>query len=583
MMKHLTLLTVCLLLGACGGGSESSTEIEVAPPVNGTDSPVEVVLSFTDVTSSAGINLYHANRFGSNPSMPSMFSGGVAAEDYDKDGDIDFYIVGGESGENRLYQNQGNGTFVDVAAQAGVDVSDEKGSGPTFADIDGDGWLDLFVGAVDYDDVFVFRNKGDGTFEDVTASSGLEFSADNSVSATFGDIDQDGDVDLFISHWGHVLNEGDSLEIIWRNDSTIGNIRFVDISTEMGLSDAYAEQFRTEASPEAEPDSSFVPSLSDIDGDGDFDLLLVSDYGLTKILRNDNGIFTRVYSDALIDQFGMGSAVGDIDNDGDMDWYVTSIAEKEYDGEDKNPTEGYRGNTLYLNDGHGEFSNVSMSRGVADGGWGWGACFADFNNDGLLDIYHVNGWGQNGQLFSMFQDDESRLFINNGDDTFTDVAANVGVNDSNQGRGLSCNDFDNDGDVDILIANNQGPAVLYRNDLSQGHHYLKLNLTGKAPNTEALGAKVEVRVSDNLTLTKEVRVDNNYVSQNANELHFGLGSHDGEVSVNITWPDGEQTQVQVPTVDRSVNISQQQLSDSQQTKNLLMEVFLLVWPTFFVD
>lgn len=555
-MKHLTLLTVCLLLGACGGGSESSTEIEVAPPVNGTDSPVEVVLSFTDVTSSAGINLYHANRFGSNPSMPSMFSGGVAAEDYDKDGDIDFYIVGGESGENRLYQNQGNGTFVDVAAQAGVDVSDEKGSGPTFADIDGDGWLDLFVGAVDYDDVFVFRNKGDGTFEDVTASSGLEFSADNSVSATFGDIDQDGDVDLFISHWGHVLNEGDSLEIIWRNDSTIGNIRFVDISTEMGLSDAYAEQFRTEASPEAEPDSSFVPSLSDIDGDGDFDLLLVSDYGLTKILRNDNGIFTRVYSDALIDQFGMGSAVGDIDNDGDMDWYVTSIAEKEYDGEDKNPTEGYRGNTLYLNDGHGEFSNVSMSRGVADGGWGWGACFADFNNDGLLDIYHVNGWGQNGQLFSMFQDDESRLFINNGDDTFTDVAANVGVNDSNQGRGLSCNDFDNDGDVDILIANNQGPAVLYRNDLSQGHHYLKLNLTGKAPNTEALGAKVEVRVSDNLTLTKEVRVDNNYVSQNANELHFGLGSHDGEVSVNITWPDGEQTQVQVPTVDRSVNISQ---------------------------
>ena len=555
-MKHLTLLTVCLLLGACGGGSESSTEIEVAPPVNGTDSPIEVVLSFTDVTSSAGINLYHANRFGSNPSMPSMFSGGVAAEDYDKDGDIDFYIVGGESGENRLYQNQGNGTFVDVAAQAGVDVSDEKGSGPTFADIDGDGWLDLFVGAVDYDDVFVFRNKGDGTFEDVTASSGLEFSADNSVSATFGDIDQDGDVDLFISHWGHVLNEGDSLEIIWRNDSTIGNIRFVDISTEMGLSDAYAEQFRTEASPEAEPDSSFVPSLSDIDGDGDFDLLLVSDYGLTKILRNDNGIFTRVYSDALIDQFGMGSAVGDIDNDGDMDWYVTSIAEKEYDGEDKNPTEGYRGNTLYLNDGNGEFSNVSMSRGVADGGWGWGACFADFNNDGLLDIYHVNGWGQNGQLFAMFQDDESRLFINNGDDTFTDVAANVGVNDSNQGRGLSCNDFDNDGDVDILIANNQGPAVFYRNDLSQGHHYLKLNLTGKAPNTEALGAKVGVRISDDLTLTKEVRVDNNYVSQNANELHFGLGSHNGEVSVNITWPDGEQTQMLVSTVDRSVNISQ---------------------------
>jgi hypothetical protein len=325
----------------------------------------------------------------------------------------------------------------------------------------------------------------------------------------------------------------------------------------MSLTAAYSQQVRDDANPNAEPDSSFVPSLSDIDNDGDIDLLLVSDYGLTKILRNDNSVFTNVETDALIDQFGMGSAVGDIDNDGDMDWYITSIAEKEDDGEDKNPTEGYRGNTLYLNDGAGNFSNASASRGVADGGWGWGVCMADFNNDSQLDIYHVNGWGQNGQLFSMFQDDESRLFINNGDNTFTDVALETNVNDAGQGRGLSCNDFDNDGDIDIVISNNQGLAKYYRNDLTQGNNYLKVNLVGQAPNTEALGAIVEVEVDANLTLTQEVRFNNNFVSQNANELHFGLAKHSNSVTVFVTWPDGQLTTTEVNESNQSITIRQE--------------------------
>lgn len=556
------LLPLSIALTSCGGSSSNDDGVDTDgstgqgggnTPV---ETPVEVVLSFADVTSDVGVSLFHANRFGSNPTMPSMFSGGVATEDYDNDGDFDFYLIGGESSTNRLYQNQGNGQFIDVAAAAGVDIKGVKGSGPMFADLDGDGHLDLFIGAVDHNPVFIFLNNGDGTFTDVTAQSGLTVTAPNTVSATVGDIDFDGDVDLFLSHWGHELATGDSLEIIWRNDSTQGSIRFSDISNTMGLNDAYHNQFKTEQNPNAEEDSSFVPSLSDIDGDGDFDLLLVSDYGLTKLYRNDNGTFNQITTDSLIDQFGMGSAVADIDNDGDMDWYVTSIAEKEYDGEDKNPTAGYQGNTLYLNDGTGLFSNASQSRNVADGGWGWGACIADFNNDGLPDIYHVNGWGQNGQLFAMFQDDESRLFINNGDNTFTDRAGEFGVNDAEQGRGLSCSDLDNDGDIDIVISNNQGPAKYYRNELTEGHSYLKLILRGTAPNTSAIGSRVVVNNNAGLVQTKELRLDNNFVSQNAFELHFGFGQHSAPVDITVLWPDGTSRDFTAVSVNQTFTINQ---------------------------
>lgn len=529
------------VVGCGGSGGDSSSPDPVDPPI--TEQPKEpenAVLSFVDASNELAIDLFHANKMGSSATQPSMFSAGVAAEDYDNDGDLDFYLIAGENGTNQLYQNQGDGTFTEVAESAGVAIDGEKGSGPMFADFNGDGHLDLFVGAVDYDKYYLFQSNGDGTFTDITASSGLVFTAGNSVSATAADIDEDGDLDLFISHWGHDLDEGDSLEIVWRNDSSETEIKFVDISTEMGLSAAYVEQFdREENRYFAEADSSFVPSLSDIDKDGDWDLLLVSDYGLSKILKNEDGIFVAVTEDNLIDQFGMGSAVGDIDNDGDMDWYVTSIAYKDADGEDKNPTEGYLGNMLYINDGSGNFTNASSSAGVADGGWAWGACFADFNNDSLLDIYHVNGWGQDQQLFAMFNDDENRLYINNGDGTFTNMAMDLQVNDSSQGRGLACNDFDNDGDIDIIVSNNQGRAKYFRNELSAGNNYLKLSLQGDSDNVKALGAWVEVQVNNELTLTKEVRLNNNFASQNAAELHFGLGQHPAVESVTITWPNGE--------------------------------------------
>jgi len=549
----LPALFLSITLVNCSGGSDSGSTVSEA----NTDTPSSVVPMFVDVTDSVGVNLFHGFSGGRIQTMPMMFSGGVAADDYDNDGDIDFYIVAGDLGQNHLYQNQGNATFVDVSQAAGVAIANTLSTGPAFADVDGDGWLDLFVGSIEGDPVYLFKNNGDGTFTDVTAASGLDFQANNTVSTTFGDVDNDGDIDLLAAHWGHPMSETASREIIWRNDSVGGNIVFVDVSTDWGMNVAYSSHLNEEDPTDHIPDSAFVPSLSDIDGDHDLDLLLVSDFGRTKVLRNDDGTgFTNITSDAITDQNGMGSAVGDFDNDGDMDWYVTSIHFKENDGGVINQSVGFTGNRLYSNDGSGNFNNLAVSLGVADGGWGWGSCFADFNNDGRLDIFHVNGWGQNSVDFAQYQNDFSRMFIQNVDGTFSEVAVLLGFATPRQGRGLACNDFDRDGDIDIVTSNNQDSARFFRNTSSAEHNSLTIQLRSPASNTRAIGAKIEVSDQRGMTQTREVRVNNNFTSTNASEVHFGFGVESRSVVITVTWPGGNTTRVENAALNQLLTINE---------------------------
>ncbi len=555
-MKLPFVISQCLLLSiltsGCGGGSSSGQTAPTPPtPQAPTEPPAtSVTLRFSDVTQPANLSLRHGFSHTQDSTMPMMYSGGTAVGDYDNDGDLDVYFIAGSNGNNQLYQNQNDGTFIELASEAGVAISGVKGTGPAFADIDGDGWIDLFVGAVDSESVYLFRNNQDGTFEDVTLSSGLNLTAPNSVSATFGDVDLDGDLDLLISHWGNPLEEGKSLEILWRNDSDADGIQFSDISTDWGISEAYADQISEITEQNQVIDTSFVPSLSDIDKDGDLDLLLVSDFGQSKVLENiDASRFENVTSSVINDQFGMGSSVADVDNDGDMDWYVTSIHEKPTSSQTKNPSQGYTGNRLYVNDGAGNFSNRAQALDIADGGWAWASCFADFNNDGLVDIFHVNGWGQDGLDFAHYFDDRSRLYIQSDDGNFEELAWELGIQDTRQGRGIACNDIDDDGDVDILVSNNQDAIQLYRNELSQGHHYLKIRLKGKAPNTQALGTFIEVTSPSGLVQTQEVRINNNFTSTNAVEAHFGLGTDASQVNIKITWPDKTESQFNGINVD----------------------------------
>ncbi len=483
---------------------------------------------FTDVTEAAGINYEHryANQFdlGEN----ALTAGGVAAGDFDRDGWIDLYVVQGDGGTSLLLRNRGDGSFEDVAAAAGVAVGGRRGTGAIFADVDGDGWLDLLVLGIDGSPPLLFHNRA-GTFEDASAASGLAFLQD-SYSAAFADYDRDGDLDLFVSHWGNRLSPGESTQNLWRND---GNGVFTDVSLASGISAAVA---RT-VGPNLQLDFTFTPNFADIDNDGWPDLLVAADFGASRVLRNNrDGTFIDQTDAVISDENGMGGAVGDFDGDGNLDWFVSSIFDP------NGVAEGFwgtTGNRLYRNSGDGTFADVTESAGVRDGGWGWGSTFADFDNDGWLDLFVVNGWRVPGSdLAAEFAADPARLFVNRGDGAFLERAVARGADDRGQGRGVVAFDYDNDGDLDLFIANNEGRPVLLRNDAGDGAgNFLSVELRGLPPNTYAVGARIYVTVSGRSQL-RELRAGSNFQSQDPMRQHFGLGEATQADEVRVVWPDG---------------------------------------------
>jgi hypothetical protein len=470
------------------------------------------VWTFTDVTQSAGFNYQHGFVNGVTNDT-RRFTGGVAAGDYDRDGWIDLYVVRGDIGPNLLFRNRGNGTFQEVGAAAGVNITGALGNGPVFGDYDGDGWLDLLVGGVEVTEPVLLRNLGNGTFQNVTASSGLVYTGDT-YSSSFGDFDGDADIDIFMTHWGAAQFTGGHL---WRNT---GSGSFVEWDSEAGFSLFGEDLF----------EYTYTGTFADIDNDDDSDMLVAADFNTSEVYSNDgDGTFTETTTAAISDQFGMGSAVADYDNDGDLDWFVTSIWDTIND-----PEPGFTrdGNRLYKNQGNGTFTDVTDVARVRRGGWGWAASFADFNNDGFLDIYHVNGWRWPPHDF-----DPSRMFISNGNGVFTERSQELGVDDRGQGRGIACFDYDRDGDIDIFVANNSAAPILYRNNGGNAGAYVAVKLIGSPPNTEALGARVIVRTGA-LRQIREIHGGSNYVSQDPTEAHFGVGSATYVDSLRIEWPNG---------------------------------------------
>ena len=281
-------------------------------------------------------------------------------------------------------------------------------------------------------------------------------------------------------------------------------------------------------------DWTFTPTFARIDGDLYPELLMVADFNHTQLFMNNrDGTFTNVTDpEVLIDGNGMGSAVGDYDNDGDLDWFVSSTLDRR---EFEDPTVSRIGNRLYRNT-QGVFEDVSGLTGITgitDGGWGWGACFLDFENDGDLDIYHTNGWTDLD-----FSTDRSRAFVNLGDGTFEEQGIALGLEDREQGRGVICADFDNDGDVDIFLLHER--CTLWRNN-SEDNNYLGIRLIGVPPNTQALGTRIILQAGDVMQI-REVTGGNNYVSQNPTWQTFGLGQATS-ADLTIEWPDGNETVV----------------------------------------
>jgi len=483
---------------------------------------------FTDVTTSAGFTYEHGI---STPAFTQVdverfiVSTGVASGDYDNDGWIDLYVVRGDAGPNLLFRNKGDGTFEETGAAAGLDLTGVISAGPLFADFDGDGDLDLFIGAIGGLGVMppsLFRNLGDGTFEDITPADGIGL-LNNSFSASAGDYDRDGDLDLYIAHWIEGGNSG--VGSLFEND---GNANFTDVSFTTGLFGLV--------------DSDFAANFSDINNDDWPDILLAADFGNSRVfINNQNGTFTNTTNPAVItDENGMGAAVGDYDNDGDLDWFVSSIWDPNGISEGN---WGVSGNRLYRNLGDGTFEDATDLAGVREGYWGWASSFMDFNNDGHLDIFQVNGFTlpQGGLVLpTEYYTDPSRMFVSNGDGTFTEQSTALGVDDGGQGRGIVCFDYDRDGDIDIFVANNNEAPIMYRNDGGNSFNYLDVQLAGQAPNTEAIGAKLYLTV-DGVTQMRELRAGTNYASQNPASAHFGIGSATTVDELRVVWPHGHVT------------------------------------------
>ena len=481
----------------------------------------------------------------------SAMSGGGAVLDFDGDGDQDLFMVTSGGAPDRLYRNDGDGTFTDVARAAGV-ARVHRGQGAASADVDGDGDPDLFVashgpaGEPRPGFHLLYRNDGptgaDGMvrFTEIGRAAGVAATStgiESGMGGSFGDYDLDGDLDLFVAAWSGQV-DGNTL---FRNDGVVDGVpRFIDVTAEAGLADPGVR--------------AFTPIFADANGDRYPELLLAADFGTSRyyVNRGDGTFAERTTSaGAGLDENGMGAAAGDFDGDGSLDWYVTSIHTAH-----PPPKAGGTGNKLYLNRGDGTFAEIATDAKVKRGGWGWGAVAIDHDLDGRLDIAATGGWNEaNGEGFPEWADQRSVLFGNmerrlDPDlPLFADRTGPAGFAHRGQGRGMVHLDYDGDGDQDIVIFNNEGRPALLRNDAVHPGRpaaggWLRVFLETTADPVvapEGFGARVVVTAAG----VEQVRAmfgGAGYLTSSERSAHFGLGAgHAPEAPVEelrVEWPDG---------------------------------------------
>ncbi|MBU2985126.1 CRTAC1 family protein [Saccharophagus degradans] len=560
-IMRFALVGLVASLAACGGGSSSPSAQKASQagnPSGGQQSGTSNVKLFTEVSQSTNISYYQGYKNSGSLSDVQKFCGGAASGDFNNDGLTDLFIVRGDVGPHLLYKNEGNNQFTEMAAEVGLAIADHMGCGPTFADVDGDGDLDLFIGGIEGHRNYLMLNSinenGEQVFIDATEQWGLKnLAAQHTISSSFGDYDGDGWLDLFLAHWGTPARI--EKQHLFRNNAGAG---FINVTAQVGLASEIIARPTSNATLGENHDYSFLGSFADINNDGYTDLLMVSDFGTSKVFINSgSGSFYNTNESAIKDENGMGSAVGDIDNDGDLDWFVSAIL-----------TFDSPGNRLYQNQTNDIgalqlFSDTTNTMGVQDGGWGWAACLADFNLDGYLDIFHVNGW--DAALIDLdFSKDRSRLFISEGATNqtirFNEVARENGIISTKHGRGVVCFDSDNDGDTDLFVLGvGVEPFEFYQNNTiggsaNQPKNYLTVNLQGLAPNTQAAGARIFVR-TQNTEQMREIQIGSNFISQNPVQQVFGLGQTDVVSEVLIKWPDGRSRSLVNVAANQTITVT----------------------------
>ncbi len=508
---------------------------------------------FIDVSAEAGLT--HPIVYG-NPDTKKYIletnGCGVAFFDYDNDGWLDIFIPGGSMIEgapsgatNRLYKNNRDGTFTDVTKKAGLERV-VWASGVCVGDFDNDGNDDLFLSC--WGQNILYRNNGDGTFTDVTEKARLLHPKPEwGAGCTFIDYDRDGYLDLFVSTYlefdfktvplpgatpncmwkGIAVNCGPKglptgRNFLYRNnrDGT-----FTDVSEKSGIAKVDRRYAMTAVA-------------ADFDDDGWPDLFVACDSTPSILYRNNHdGTFTDIALEAGVaynedgrEQAGMGVAIADSSGQGRLDIFKTHFA-------DDTPV-------FYRNKGRGFFEDMTskIGLGALTHYVGWGACFGDFDNDGLPDLLFVNGsvYPELDRYFADYKYKNPRMLLRNrGANVFENVSASSGpgITGVHSSRGLAAGDFDNDGDLDVLIMNMSEPPTLLRNDTRTGNHWLKLKLVGTKSNRTAIGASVYVTAGGR-RFRQDVLSQSSFYSQNDLRLHFGLGPSKTAERVEVHWPSG---------------------------------------------
>ena len=527
------------------------------------------VPQFEDITAKTGITFQHTSSPDKKFIVESM-SGGVLLLDYDRDGWLDIYFTNaptvdmalkGQKARGALYHNNHDGTFTDVTDKAGI-ATPCFAMGGTVGDYNNDGWPDVYVTCLGNN--VLYRNNGDGTFTDVAKEAGVQ-NGSFSTGAAFGDFDHDGNLDLMVANYVdfHLddlpgfgkkpfckLRDGTDVQcgprglkgasdVFYHNN---GDGTFTEVSKQLGVND---------------PPGYYGMGViwSDLDRRGEQDIYIADDSTPSYLYRNEGGkrfadvsmeSGTAVNGDGS-EQGGMGVTVGDYLHTG-----YPSIFKTNFEGE-------Y--NTLYRNEGHYNFKDVSYEAGLATVSVpyvGWGTSFADFDNDGWLDLFVVNGHvypqvdrveGNAGYRQPKF------LFMNQHDGTFCDASKQAGpaLMEKRAARGAAFGDLFNDGHIDVVAEDLDGGPMILKNKGDDGNHWITLELASPVKNRLAIGALVKA-VAGSVVQTEEVHSGGSYLSQNDFRIHFGLGQAVKVDQLEIRWPSGRVEKIQNLAADHFYSI-----------------------------
>ncbi len=528
-----------------GGLTTLGAGLPEGPPMN---------VQFTDVAPQAGLTLVTVCGTKEKRHIPESTGTGIAIADFDGDGDEDIFFANAQTNDDyithrnpnacALYRNNGDGTFTDVAREAGVDVHGWI-TGAYFVDTDNDGDFDLFLTA--FGKNMLFENDGKGRFRDITRRAGLDAPAAWNTSAAFADLDRDGDLDLYIARYvdfdladppnggarsiwkglsvfpGPIGLKG-AADVLYRNN---GDGTFTDATAASGIQDRELRY-------------GLGVVITDLDNDGAPDIYVANDSTSNFLWHNDGkGHFKEVAAAAGVatnedakEQAGMGTDAGDYDGDGDMDLFVTNFS--------------HDWNTLYRNEGGLRFSDATFQAGFSDSYLflAWGTKFLDFDNDGLLDLFVADGhiYPQVDQAPSLNTSYKqlNLLYRNRGDGTFENVTrrAGPGLAIVESSRGVAVADIDQDGDMDIAVSNEDAPPNLLRNDGGNSGHWLLVQLAGTRSNRHGIGARLTLE-SAGRKMLREVNPFGSYQSQSTYWVHFGLGQAASADKLTVAWPSGE--------------------------------------------